>query len=84
MRQPPLPRPWPARDPIARTKEDAYYILGLLPGAVGRKYRVEEPSSSLLVASRRIAGMCFYRFFDNLRVAAQPQHCSQVGCTNPA
>jgi hypothetical protein len=25
--------------PIARTKEDAYYILGLLPGAVGRKYR---------------------------------------------
>ena len=25
--------------PVARTKEDAYYILGLLPGAVGRKYR---------------------------------------------
>jgi hypothetical protein len=25
--------------PIAKTKEDAYYILGLLPGAVGRKYR---------------------------------------------
>lgn len=25
--------------PVAKTKEDAYYILGLLPGAVGRKYR---------------------------------------------
>lgn len=25
--------------PVARTKEDAYYILGLLPGTVGRKYR---------------------------------------------
>lgn len=25
--------------PVARTKEDACYILGLPPGAVGRKYR---------------------------------------------
>lgn len=25
--------------PVAKTKEDAYYILGLLPGTVGRKYR---------------------------------------------
>lgn len=27
------------KTPVARTKEDAYYILGLLPGAAGRKYR---------------------------------------------
>ena len=25
--------------PVATTKEDAYYILGLLPGAVGKQYR---------------------------------------------
>ena len=25
--------------PVAKDKEAAYYILGLLPGAVGRKYR---------------------------------------------
>ena len=25
--------------PVAKTKEDAYYILGLLPGAVGKQYR---------------------------------------------
>lgn len=25
--------------PVAKSKEDAYYILGLLPGEVGRKYR---------------------------------------------
>ena len=27
--------------PIAKTKEDAYYILGLLPGEAGKKYRKE-------------------------------------------
>jgi len=27
--------------PVARTKEDAYYILGKLPGAVGRSYNEE-------------------------------------------
>ena len=27
--------------PVARTKEDAYYTLGLLPGAVGNNYREE-------------------------------------------
>lgn len=27
--------------PVAKTKEDVFYILGLLPGAVGRKYREE-------------------------------------------
>jgi hypothetical protein len=34
--------------PVARTKEDAYVILGLLPGAVGRKYR--EDAARLFVA----------------------------------
>ena len=34
-----FPGPGQRETPIARTKEDAYYILGLLPGAVGRKYR---------------------------------------------
>lgn len=34
--------------PVARTKEDAYYILGLLPGAVGRKYR--DQAAKLFVA----------------------------------
>lgn len=33
--------------PVAKTKEDAYYILGLLPGAVGRKYR--EQAAKLFV-----------------------------------
>lgn len=27
--------------PVAKTKEDVFYILGLLPGTVGRKYREE-------------------------------------------
>jgi hypothetical protein len=34
--------------PVARTKEDAYYILGLLPGTVGRKYR--EDAAKLFTA----------------------------------
>ena len=34
-----FPGPGQRETPVARTKEDAYYILGLLPGAVGRKYR---------------------------------------------
>jgi len=29
------------KTPAARTKEDAYYILGKLPGAVGRTYNEE-------------------------------------------
>jgi hypothetical protein len=33
---------------VARTKEDAYYILGLLPGAVGRRYR--EQAAKLFTA----------------------------------
>jgi len=33
--------------PIARTKEDAYYILGLLPGAVGNKYREQAAKISI-------------------------------------
>lgn len=36
------------KTPVARTKEDAYVILGLLPGAVGRKYR--EDAAKLFVA----------------------------------
>lgn len=38
--------------PVARTKEDAYYILGLLPGAAGRRYREE-------------AAKLFSQFLDN-------------------
>jgi len=34
--------------PVARTKEDAYAILGLLPGAVGDKYRAD--AAKLFVA----------------------------------
>jgi len=33
--------------PVAKTKEDAYYILGLLPGAVGKQYR--EDAAKLFV-----------------------------------
>ena len=32
--------------PVARTKEDAYYILGLLPGAVGNKYRKQAANAA--------------------------------------
>lgn len=34
-----FPGPGQRETPVAKTKEDAFYILGLLPGAVGRKYR---------------------------------------------
>lgn len=43
-----FPGPGQRETPVARTKEDAYYILGLLPGAVGRKYRTE--AAKLFVA----------------------------------
>ena len=51
--------------PVAKDKEAAYYILGLLPGAVGRRYRehaakvfaqfVENPGQ-LARVSKRIGG----------------------------
>lgn len=34
-----FPGPGQRDTPVARTKEDAFYILGLLPGEVGRRYR---------------------------------------------
>lgn len=34
--------------PVVKTKEDVYYILGLLPGTVGKKYR--EQAAELFVA----------------------------------
>lgn len=34
-----FPGPGQRETPVAKTKEDAYYILGLLPGAVGKQYR---------------------------------------------
>lgn len=34
-----FPGPGQRETPVARTREDAYYILGLLSGAVGRQYR---------------------------------------------
>lgn len=43
-----FPGPGQRETPVARTKEDAYYILGLLPGAVGRKYR--EDAAKLFTA----------------------------------
>jgi len=36
-----FPGPGQRDTPVAKTKEDAYYILGLLPGAVGKQYREE-------------------------------------------
>lgn len=51
--------------PVAKTKKDAYYILGLLPGAVGRKYReqaaklfasfLDDPSSVASAAIKRMS-----------------------------
>lgn len=43
-----FPGPGQRETPVARTKEDAYYILGLLPGTVGKKYR--EDAARLFVA----------------------------------
>jgi hypothetical protein len=43
-----FPGPGQRQTPVARTKEDAYYILGLLPGAVGRRYR--EQAAKLFTA----------------------------------
>jgi len=43
-----FPGPGQRETPVARTKEDAYYILGLLPGAVGKKYRAD--AAKLFVA----------------------------------
>ena len=34
-----FPGPGQRETPVAKDKEAAYYILGLLPGAVGKKYR---------------------------------------------
>ena len=34
-----FPGPGQRETPVAQDKEAAYYILGLLPGAVGRRYR---------------------------------------------
>ena len=36
-----FPGPGQRDTPVAKTKEDAYYILGLLPGTVGKQYREE-------------------------------------------
>lgn len=47
-----FPGPGQRDTPVAKTKEDAYYILGLLPGAVGRKYREQ-------------AAQLFSRFLDD-------------------
>ena len=51
--------------PIAKSKEDAYYILGLLPGAAGRHYReqaarlftqfLDDPSSVAAAAVERMS-----------------------------
>lgn len=43
-----FPGPGQRETPVAKDKESAYYILGLLPGAVGRKYR--EKAAKLFVA----------------------------------
>jgi hypothetical protein len=42
-----FPGPGQRDTPVAKTKEDAYYILGLLPGAVGKQYR--EDAAKLFV-----------------------------------
>lgn len=42
-----FPGPGQRDTPVANTKEDAYYILGLLPGAVGKQYR--EDAAKLFV-----------------------------------
>lgn len=43
-----FPGPGQRETPVAKDKESAYYILGLLPGAVGKKYR--EDAAKLFVA----------------------------------
>ena len=60
-----FPGPGQRETPVAQDKEAAYYILGLLPGAVGRRYRehaakvfarlVENPGQ-LARVSKRIGG----------------------------
>lgn len=52
--------------PVARTKEDAYYILGLLPGEAGKRYREDaarlftafltDPASVAAAAVARMSG----------------------------
>lgn len=42
-----FPGPGQRDTPVANTKEDAYYILGLLPGTVGKQYR--EDAAKLFV-----------------------------------
>lgn len=42
-----FPGPGQRETPVAKTKEDAYYILGLLPGAAGKQYR--EDAAKLFV-----------------------------------
>jgi hypothetical protein len=42
-----FPGPGQRDTPVTKTKEDAYYILGLLPGAVGKQYR--EDAAKLFV-----------------------------------
>ena len=61
-----FPGPGQRETPVARTKEDAYYILGLLPGAAGRKYREQaaqlfsafltDPASVAAAAVARMSG----------------------------
>ena len=45
------------KTPVARTKEDDYYTLGLLPGAVGNNYR--EESAKLF----RLSGKGYFDYF---------------------
>ena len=51
-----FPGPGQRETPVARTKEDAYYILGLLPGAVGSKYR-EDAARTFVQALDDPAGL---------------------------
>lgn len=59
-----FPGPGQRETPVAKDKESAYYILGLLPGTVGKKYRedaaklfitfLEEPAKIVAAAAERL------------------------------
>jgi hypothetical protein len=61
-----FPGPGQRETPVAKDKEAAYYILGLLPGAVGKKYR-EDAAKVFVQALDDPAGLFIASDIDNQR-----------------
>ena len=59
-----FPGPGQRDTPVAKTKEDAYYILGLLPGTVGKQYR--EAAAKLFVTFLDAPEKAIYLAVDRL------------------